>query len=376
MIELYVSGQSLRLATPVVAADSLGCLEARVHFTDASWDGLSKWLHFKRGDTVYDLKPDPCGRVRKEDGLNLTAGEWTVYLTGSDLERRATTVPVMLTVKESGLVDAPLHALPMSVAEQLANDAAAALKTARELKAMADEGGFNGRDGVSFVIEGFFESAEALAAGVPEPEATVFGSDAASLSADLKVMDGKRASMQASYAALERYAADRSAIDDGKKGAELVASLEADYKAFAKAREHFIVTVNAKAEDAQGVLLRAHPLKAQVLLARRIFEGFRKVADAVGIGEPDAKIMAGILEGIAADIEMAEQLPFPLAGEVEMAYRHYLKGSRAVLDAFRQGVSAFYSQDVRQGINEAWTMCRTQYNAFVDASSAVVVKRP
>ena len=218
--------------------------------------------------------------------------------------------------------------------------------------------------------------ADCAAAGVPEPEAAVFGCDAESLSADLKVMDGKRASMQASYAALERYAADRSAIDDGKKGAELAASLEADYKAFAKAREHFMDLVNAKAEDAQSVLLQAHPLKAQVLLARRVFEGFRKAADAVGIGEPDAKIMAGILEGIAADIDTAEHLPFPIAGEVEMTYRHYLKSAHAVLEVFRQGVSASYSQSVRQGINEDWSKCRAQYNAFVDVASAVVVKRP
>ena len=213
-------------------------------------------------------------------------------------------------------------------------------------------------------------------ADVPESQIAVFGNDAELLRADLKVMDEKRVAMQAAYAALECYVADRTAMDEGKKGVELVASLEADYKAFAKAREHFIATVNAKAEDAQGVLLRAHPLKAQVLLARRVFEGFRKAADAVGLGEPDAKLMAGILEGIATDIDTAEHIPFPVAGEVEMAYRHYLKSSRAVLNVFRQGVSASYSQDVRRGVNEAWTKCRTQYNAFVDASSAVVVKRP
>ncbi len=165
-------------------------------------------------------------------------------------------------------------------------------------------------------------------------------------------------------------------MDEGKRGVELVASLEADYEAFAKARDHFITTVNAKVDEAQSVLLRAHPMKAQVMLARHVFEGFRKAAEAVGLGEPDAKHMAGILEGIATDIDTAEHIPFPIAGEVEMTYRHYLKSSRAVLNVFRQGVSASYSQDVRRGINEAWTKCRTQYNAFVDASSAVVVKRP
>ena len=175
MIELYVSGQNLRIYTPVIAADTLRYLSVQAYFLGSEWDGFTRWLHCKKGDElgadVYDLRLDENDRITEDKGLNLTTGEWLLYLTGSREDARVTTAPVIVTVKESGLVDAPLHALPMSVAEQLANDAAAALKTARELKAMADEGSFNGRDGVSFVIEGFFESAEALAAGVPEPEA-------------------------------------------------------------------------------------------------------------------------------------------------------------------------------------------------------------
>jgi len=160
MIELYVSGQNLSLSTPVVAADSLGFLEAHVHFTDASWDGLSPWLHFKRGETVYDLKPDACGRIGAEDGLNLTAGEWTVYLTGADSERRATTVPVILTVKESGLVDAPLHSVPLSALEQLSWLVDLALGKLGELEYRA-----------GLIIRGFKADAEALRRDVPCPQA-------------------------------------------------------------------------------------------------------------------------------------------------------------------------------------------------------------
>lgn len=49
MIEFYVSGQTLKFFTPVIAADSLNYLTAKVNFTDAEWDGYSKWLHFKIG---------------------------------------------------------------------------------------------------------------------------------------------------------------------------------------------------------------------------------------------------------------------------------------------------------------------------------------
>ena len=50
MMEFYVSGQSLKFFTPVIAADSLNYLTARVNFTDEHWDGCSKWLHFRRGE--------------------------------------------------------------------------------------------------------------------------------------------------------------------------------------------------------------------------------------------------------------------------------------------------------------------------------------
>ena len=160
MIELYVCGQNLSLATPVVAADSLGWLEARVHFTDAGWDGLSAWLHFKNGETVYDFKLDRCGRVCGEDGLNLTAGEWTVYLTGSDEERRATTVPVILTVKESGLVDAPLHTVPPSPLEQLSWLVDLALRKICDLQYRA-----------GLVIRGFKPDLNTLREDVPGPRA-------------------------------------------------------------------------------------------------------------------------------------------------------------------------------------------------------------
>ena len=175
MIEFYVSGQNLRVYTPVIAADTLHYLTAKVWFTGSDWEGYTRWLHFRRGEgvgsEVYDLILDGGDSVTESMGLNLTAGEWTVYLSGNREGSRLTTAPVIVTVKESGLVDAPLHALPLSVAEQIENRASAALACAREIKAKAEAGEFNGRDGLSFTIAGFFDTAEALAAAVTEPQA-------------------------------------------------------------------------------------------------------------------------------------------------------------------------------------------------------------
>ena len=169
MMEFYVSGQSLKMFTPVTAADSLKYLTAQFHFTDNDWDGYTRWAHFRSGETVYDIELDGEDCITEEDALNLTAGEWEIYLTGTKDTARLTTVVVVLTVKESGLVDAPLHVLPQSVAEQIDAKAAQALLTAQAVKAAADAGKFNGKDGKSFEIKGYYASTAALEEGVPEP---------------------------------------------------------------------------------------------------------------------------------------------------------------------------------------------------------------
>ena len=169
MMEFYVSGQSLKMFTPVTAADSLKYLTAQFHFTDDDWDGYTRWAHFRRGETVYDIELDEEDRITEEDALNLTTGEWEIYLTGTKDAARLTTIVVILTVKESGLIDAPLHVLPQSVAEQIDAKAAQALLTAQAVKAAADAGKFNGRDGKSFEIKGYYASTAALEEGVPEP---------------------------------------------------------------------------------------------------------------------------------------------------------------------------------------------------------------
>ena len=175
MLEIYVSRQTAKLYTPVIAADSLHYLTGRVYFAGEDWEGFSKWVHFRQGEgpgtTVYDVALDENDEIPAERQLNLTLGEWLLYLTGTKGETRITTVPVMLTVKESGLIDAPLHPMPLSVAEQIDSKAAAALAYAGAVKAAADAGDFNGRDGQSFVIGGYFDTYAELLARVPEPQA-------------------------------------------------------------------------------------------------------------------------------------------------------------------------------------------------------------
>lgn len=174
MMEFYVSGQSLKFFTPVIAADSLNYLTARVNFTDEHWDGCSKWLHFRRGEELYDLQLDANDEITAEQKLNLTIGQWEIYLTGVRGESRLTTVPVILTVQQSGLIDAPLHELPMSVAERVDFNAAQALLLAQSVKDMADAGRFDGADGQGFYVAGYFDSLESLEAAVTQHEDAAF----------------------------------------------------------------------------------------------------------------------------------------------------------------------------------------------------------
>ena len=162
MIELHVAGQSLKLRTPVVAADSLQYLRAKVFFTDKKWDGAAKWLHFRSsvGDNVYDLPLDEHNEITSDQGLNLTVGEWTIYLTGTRDDTRLTTCPVVLTVKESGLIDSPLHELPLSVAEQLSFQIETLYSRVRELYK---------RSGL--VVHGFYPDKAHLEEAVPFPYA-------------------------------------------------------------------------------------------------------------------------------------------------------------------------------------------------------------
>lgn len=186
MLEFYIKGQNLTFYSPVIAADSLNFLTAQFNFAGEDWQGADIWAHFAQGDTVYDIELEN-GRIDESKKLNLTAGLWQVYVTGTRNEQRLTTVPVFIRVKESGLRDAPLHELPLSAAEQIAAKADSAVRTAESVKAAADRGDFTGQ---SFQVLGYFDTLSALTAAVTEPgPGSVYGVGAAP-PYDIYIWDG------------------------------------------------------------------------------------------------------------------------------------------------------------------------------------------
>ena len=167
MIDLHIIGQTIRHSSPNIAADSYRYLEVQCWFAGTDWDGYDKWLHFKRGDTEYTLELDSNGRITAEAGLNLSAGEWEIFLTGNTDTSRITTTPIIINVYQSGLINAPLGEMPMTVAEQLDAKASAALAFAREVSSKAEAGEF---DGKSFEIGDYYDSLEELQTAVTDPK--------------------------------------------------------------------------------------------------------------------------------------------------------------------------------------------------------------
>lgn len=166
MMEFYITGQTIRYTSPVIAANSRDYLRARFHFSGEEWEGCSKWAHFRQGETVYDLNLEN-DEISSGMHLNLSVGQWEVYLTGHMGESRITTVPVLLRVRESGLMEEPLHQIPLSVAEQVDSKANLALEKAKAMEDRIESGALDGKD---FQILGYYESLEALVAGVETPE--------------------------------------------------------------------------------------------------------------------------------------------------------------------------------------------------------------
>ena len=141
-----VHGQVLHLANLTIVEDSIDYLDAAFTFSP-DWEGLSKWAHFQKGETIYDvaLVED---RIERKQHLNLDQGTWEVYLHGSREDIRITTSTVRLRVldypKGTG---GPLPEVPVSVAEQIDARAYEAVEIARKLREDADAGRFDGEKG-------------------------------------------------------------------------------------------------------------------------------------------------------------------------------------------------------------------------------------
>lgn len=124
MIRGFVNGQMLRLSQGRVVADTIDYLVARFLFAGDEWTGLEKWMHLQQGARHYAIKLTD-NETRKEDHMNLGAGQWLIWLHGNEVvegevTERITTNVCTLAVEETGATEGEvMQPVAPEVAEQL-----------------------------------------------------------------------------------------------------------------------------------------------------------------------------------------------------------------------------------------------------------------
>ena len=134
IITSYIKGQSLTVPRAKIVAGSNDYQEIQVVLQTADWSGLALWAHFTQdGKNIYNIEVKNC-QITREQHLNLSAGDWSVYFTGLDTAgtMRITTETQTITVQDTGAVCGPFPAVPPSHAEQITKDAEEARKLAQQ----------------------------------------------------------------------------------------------------------------------------------------------------------------------------------------------------------------------------------------------------
>ena len=126
-ITLTANHQSLTAEYLPLAAESVQYLTAKVVCETEDWTGREIKAMFEQGCTVYEV-PVTGGEITAKQQLNLTAGDWRVWLVGNsardgDVIPRITTNVAHISVAPTGGTEGnPFPATPPTVEEQLRAD--------------------------------------------------------------------------------------------------------------------------------------------------------------------------------------------------------------------------------------------------------------
>lgn len=126
-ITLTANHQSLTAEYLPLAAESVQYLTAKVVCETEDWTGREIKAMFGQGCTVYEV-PVTGGEITAKQQLNLTAGDWRVWLVGNsardgDVIPRITTNVAHISVAPTGGTEGnPFPTIPPTVEEQLRAD--------------------------------------------------------------------------------------------------------------------------------------------------------------------------------------------------------------------------------------------------------------
>ena len=126
-ITLTANHQSLTAEYLPLAAESVQYLTAKVVCETEDWTGREIKAMFEHGCTVYEV-PVTGGEITAKQQLNLTAGDWRVWLVGNSardgdvIPRITTNVAHIIVAPTGGTEGSPFPAIPPTVEEQLRAD--------------------------------------------------------------------------------------------------------------------------------------------------------------------------------------------------------------------------------------------------------------
>lgn len=126
-ITLTANHQALTAEYLPLAAESVQYLTAKVVCETEDWTGREIKAMFGQGCTVYEV-PVTGGEITAKQQLNLTAGDWCVWLVGNsardgDVIPRITTNVAHISVAPTGGTEGnPFPATPPTVEERLRAD--------------------------------------------------------------------------------------------------------------------------------------------------------------------------------------------------------------------------------------------------------------
>ena len=126
-ITLTANHQALTAEYLPLAAESVQYLTAKVVCETEDWTGREIKAMFGQGCTVYEV-PVTGGEITAKQQLNLTAGDWCVWLVGNsardgDVIPRITTNVAHISVAPTGGTEGnPFPTIPPTVEEQLRAD--------------------------------------------------------------------------------------------------------------------------------------------------------------------------------------------------------------------------------------------------------------
>lgn len=206
--------------------------------------------------------------------------------------------------------------------------------------------------------------------GLIPPKGLFNDAEASDITSALRDMDKALADMLVHYSSLEKYVADTSIHDDGKRGRELAQKIGLAHAQYVKARKSWLGIVEKSAQKAEGTLLYNHPLKRQILAAGEIFAQFREVGSLLASGDPPVELLQVCEANLKDILASAGKPPFTAKPALERRYRDFLKQVQTYVEILERGIKEGFHSIQKRELNAATEASRRVYNKFAASVNA------